>query len=757
MVPLAIYHCSLKVFTRSKGQSAVAAAAYRSGTTLYDERYEKLHRYENRSGISETFLLLPENTEHLFACDDLCPDQIERQSGLADRAALWNAVEASETRKNSCVARELVLALPHELCEDARAELSRDMSSWLVQRYRVAVDVAIHVPVDGHHDDPRNHHAHLLFSTRELTEEGFGKKTRILDDKVTGKEETEVIREVWEALANEALRNAGHTDVQIDRRTLEDQGIDRIPQTHIGPGGSHGSDSIEDKLQSEETEEDSEEEEGKGSSSSGGAGGGGEAPAGFIQESSESKKHKEDAVLDDEYRYRQKESLSRREFVEEIKRLNEQRAGFSDIPLADQIEHLDKLMDKLDVRASHLERLKERSGLGHRLKRSLEKLLEVSAAAVLNRQSSSKTLSLNAAEKQARAQRQKAHYGRSYRQGLHSRIKEMKQNISLLKSKQEEYQRYKGFVEKIESAMHDHPSIPSPSQAPKVISNEESRFKLALKANLAREKIPENLRSNSGDKLKVKSKKGSPVFRNGPSDTTRIKTKITPENNKIDLIVESKRPIALGYKAKAQSQKALTGFKEKASNVQAEKGDYKQKIKDFDPVKASKAREEAQSAEPKKSTRESWFTKGTEKTRPMTESIARKIEEVRKDRPVIKVKAQPNRERVKGEFEFKADKISRASNEVHRTKIKAEAETKREKVPEQYKAEPYEDKKVPEPQGEDLKGQWKGETKTPEDEPEAKPRVKMSFGFNEAVGMGRDGGLEVDAEIDETIDVEPEV
>ena len=345
---MAIYHCSLKVFSRARGQSAVAAAAYRSGSQLYDERYQKTHRYDKRSGVAETFILLPENTS----------------SEYQSRAFLWNAVEEAEKRKNSCVARELILALPHELSEAERAELTRDMASWLLERYRVAVDSAIHAPVEGDGHDARNHHAHILFSTRELTSQGFGKKTRILDDKVTGKEETELIREVWETLANDALKRAGFSDIQIDRRSLEDQGIDRIPQTHVGPVAGHAQDSIEHKLthEHEETEEDTsedgegEEDQGKSTASGGGAGGAVAPSLDLEPDELKEVSAKDKASKEGGYEYGKNERLTRMGFVEEIKALNAERAAFSEIPLKDQIAHIDKLMAKLDVRVSHLER-----------------------------------------------------------------------------------------------------------------------------------------------------------------------------------------------------------------------------------------------------------------------------------------------------------------------------------------------------------------------------------------------------------------
>jgi hypothetical protein len=99
---MAIFHCSLRIFSRSENHSAVAAAAYRSGSILKDERSGVIHRYHKRTGVADTFILAPNSAPSKFQ----------------DRAFLWNAAEASETRKNSRVAREVILALPHELSFD---------------------------------------------------------------------------------------------------------------------------------------------------------------------------------------------------------------------------------------------------------------------------------------------------------------------------------------------------------------------------------------------------------------------------------------------------------------------------------------------------------------------------------------------------------------------------------------------------------------------------------------------------------------
>ncbi|MHA4875466.1 MobA/MobL family protein, partial [Enterococcus faecium] len=79
-------------------------------------------------------------------------------------AELWNQAEAAENRKNSQVARELLVALPHELTDAQRRELVDGIAGALVERYGVAAEAAIHRP--GREGDERNHHAHIMFTTR---------------------------------------------------------------------------------------------------------------------------------------------------------------------------------------------------------------------------------------------------------------------------------------------------------------------------------------------------------------------------------------------------------------------------------------------------------------------------------------------------------------------------------------------------------------------------------------------------------------
>lgn len=210
---VAIYHLSVKTISRSAGRSATAAAAYRAGVKITDERTGQIHDYSRKSGVESAELVLP----------------ADAPKWAADRSALWNAAEQSETRKNSTVAREFEIALPTELSAEERRRLAVDFAREIVNRHDCAVDVAIHAPSRG--GDNHNHHAHILCSTRKLTPVGFSQKTRELDDRKTG--EVERWRERFATLQNERLQDAG-IDARVDHRSLEAQGIDREPTRHLG-------------------------------------------------------------------------------------------------------------------------------------------------------------------------------------------------------------------------------------------------------------------------------------------------------------------------------------------------------------------------------------------------------------------------------------------------------------------------------------------------------------------------------------------
>jgi ATP-dependent exoDNAse (exonuclease V), alpha subunit - helicase superfamily I member len=216
---VAIFHLSVKTISRSAGRSATAAAAYRAGVKISDERTGEMHDYTRKGGVESAELVLPAGAPEW----------------AADRELLWNAAEQAETRKNSTVAREFEIALPEELTAAGRQRLALDVAREIVERHGCAADVAIHAPgADGDH---RNHHAHILLTTRRLGPEGFTEKTRELDDQKTGPQLVTQWRERFASLQNEHLHQAG-IEARVDHRRLKEQGVDREPTRHLGPAAS---------------------------------------------------------------------------------------------------------------------------------------------------------------------------------------------------------------------------------------------------------------------------------------------------------------------------------------------------------------------------------------------------------------------------------------------------------------------------------------------------------------------------------------
>ena len=216
---MAIYHLSIKPISRSAGRSATAAAAYRAGVEIADERTGEVHDYRRKGGVESADIVLP----------DGAPEW------ATNRGALWNAAEKAEKRKDACVAREYEVALPAELSPAERRRLALDFAQEMANREGCAVDVAIHAP--GKEGDERNHHAHILRTTRKVAIDGLGAK---LDTEKAGRkrvDDLEAVRARWAELTNERLRENG-IEARVDHRSHAERGIEAVPTLHLGPGAT---------------------------------------------------------------------------------------------------------------------------------------------------------------------------------------------------------------------------------------------------------------------------------------------------------------------------------------------------------------------------------------------------------------------------------------------------------------------------------------------------------------------------------------
>ena len=232
---IAICHISIKIISRGKGKSAVAAAAYRAGEKITNEYDGMLHNYTKKVGISHTEIMLPYHAPREYF----------------NRSTLWNAVEKVEKSKNSQLAREFELALPVELSAEQNLSLVRDYVSRNFVTVGMCADVCIHDKNDG------NPHAHVMLTMRPIEPNGSwgakSKKEYVFDENgekirlssgeyksrkvnaVDWNEQTkaEEWRSDWAETVNRFLEQNNHVE-RIDHRSFERQGVDQIPTVHMG-------------------------------------------------------------------------------------------------------------------------------------------------------------------------------------------------------------------------------------------------------------------------------------------------------------------------------------------------------------------------------------------------------------------------------------------------------------------------------------------------------------------------------------------
>lgn len=223
---MAIFHLSTKPISRSSGRSSTASAAYRAACKIEDSRTGLTHDYSKKKGVvfSQCLIIGGEY------------DEVEE----IDRNDLWNIAEKSEKRKDARTAREIVVNLPHELSDQVRATIVYDFAVYLMQEYNVAIDYAIHRPDEN--GDNRNHHAHIMMTTRAATYENneirLGDKTRLelsntkLNSLELPKTQTQIkqIRKMWADIVNVFSKAENH----IDHRSFAERGIDRKPSVKVG-------------------------------------------------------------------------------------------------------------------------------------------------------------------------------------------------------------------------------------------------------------------------------------------------------------------------------------------------------------------------------------------------------------------------------------------------------------------------------------------------------------------------------------------
>lgn len=205
---VAMYHLSIKNLNRKQNQSAVAAAAYRSGERLYNSYDRLAHDFTRKKGIVHTEILLPSNAPKEFY----------------HRETLWNAVESAEKRCDSRTAREVEIALPNELKLGEHIKLVREFIAENFVRLGMCADICIHNKEDG------NPHAHILLTTRSVEHYGFNKKKNRDWDR---RENVSIWRKNWADMQNRELEKRGVV-ARVNHQSYKMRNIDREPTKHLG-------------------------------------------------------------------------------------------------------------------------------------------------------------------------------------------------------------------------------------------------------------------------------------------------------------------------------------------------------------------------------------------------------------------------------------------------------------------------------------------------------------------------------------------
>ena len=237
---MALFHFTVTQTKRSKGQSAIASAAYRSGENLYSEYYGEYSDYTRKRGVICSDILLPPHAPKEYA----------------DRQTLWNAVEKAERGKNAQLAYSFEISLQNEFSLEENIALAREFLFREFVSRGMTVDVSFHEKEceDGGTPNP---HFHFLCPIRPMEQDGtWGIKQRreyVLDEEgnrirdANGKyvfnavpttdwgspETLEHWREAWAEMCNAKFAEKG-LDVRIDHRSYERQGVDLLPTIHEG-------------------------------------------------------------------------------------------------------------------------------------------------------------------------------------------------------------------------------------------------------------------------------------------------------------------------------------------------------------------------------------------------------------------------------------------------------------------------------------------------------------------------------------------
>ena len=238
---MALFHFHVGQIKRSAGQSAIAAAAYRSGEKLYSDYYGESSDYARKSGVVHSEILLPPHAPKEYA----------------DRQTLWNVVEKIEQHPKAQLAYNFDIALQNEFSIAENIDLARQFLLEQFVSRGMTVDFAVHLP-DPEEGGIPNPHFHVMCPIRPLKEDGTrdAKQHRVYELDEAGNrirdgdgnyifnavpttdwgspETLEHWRQAWAEMCNAKFEEK-ELPCRIDNRSYERQGLDILPTIHEGP------------------------------------------------------------------------------------------------------------------------------------------------------------------------------------------------------------------------------------------------------------------------------------------------------------------------------------------------------------------------------------------------------------------------------------------------------------------------------------------------------------------------------------------
>jgi len=222
---MATYHLSTCIISRGKGRSVASSLSYIRGERIYDKYLGEWHDNSRRTDVLHKEIRLPASV----------PREYQSPQKLVD------ALNDSERRIDSQMARSIIMALPNEMEINQQIELVREF----IDRYFIVNNMCAAFAVHSGYKDrckkaeivripdihERNPHAHIIVPIRQIGESGFY-RTKLGSRQFNSVKFLYSMREGWADIQNQGYKRIG-LPTRVTHESLYVQGINRKPTVHL--------------------------------------------------------------------------------------------------------------------------------------------------------------------------------------------------------------------------------------------------------------------------------------------------------------------------------------------------------------------------------------------------------------------------------------------------------------------------------------------------------------------------------------------